>query len=129
MRIGAVAEAAGISAKSVRFYEARGLLPEPQRESNGYRDYPDDTVHRLAFIRRGRAAGLTVAQISTVLRLRDAGMAPCDHVAALLAAELRAIEERLNALIALRDTITALHGAAISDGPGQCAAEEICSYL
>ena len=57
MRIGETAAAAGMTAKTLRFYEGRGLLPAADRAPNGYRDYPHETVSRLEFIRRGRTAG------------------------------------------------------------------------
>lgn len=71
MRIGEAATAAGMTTKTLRFYEDRGLLPAPNRAGNGYRDYSADAVPRLDFIRRGRATGLTLAQISDILKVRD----------------------------------------------------------
>ena len=56
MRIGEAAAAAGMTTKTLRFYEDSGLLPAAKRSSNGYRDYTEDSVARLEFIRRGRAA-------------------------------------------------------------------------
>lgn len=51
MRTGALASASGLTAKTIRFYEQAGLLPEPPRTASGYRDYPPQAAHRLAFIR------------------------------------------------------------------------------
>lgn len=73
MRIGEAAAAAGMTAKTLRFYEETGLLPTAARSSNGYRDYAEESVTRLEFIRRGRAAGLALAQIREILALRDSG--------------------------------------------------------
>ncbi len=69
MRIGETAEAAGMTAKTLRFYEDRGLLPAVERDPNGYRDYGREELVRLDFIRRARMAGLTLAQIQDVLLL------------------------------------------------------------
>ena len=66
MRIGEFAEAAGTTAKTLRFYEEQGLLPPPDRTSSGYRDYPPDAIARVDFVHRGQAAGLTLAQIRTL---------------------------------------------------------------
>jgi DNA-binding transcriptional MerR regulator len=77
VRIGELAEASGMTTKTLRFYEEAGLLPAPERTSGGYRDYDPEVVPRLDFIRRSRAAGLTLAQIRDVLDVRDGGTAPC----------------------------------------------------
>ncbi|BAS12375.1 mercuric resistance operon regulatory protein [Arthrobacter sp. Hiyo8] len=75
VRIGEAAQAAGMTSKALRFYEEHGLLPAAKRNANGYRDYTSETISRLDFIRRGRAAGLALAQIREILALRDAGRA------------------------------------------------------
>lgn len=129
MRIGEAAGAAGLTTKTLRFYEDRGLLPEPDRSANGYRDYGNETVTRLEFIRRGRAAGLTLNQISEILRIRDTGQAPCEHVQQLLAAQLTDLDRRIAELVALRSTVAEFHDAAIAADPAACDPERICSYL
>ena len=80
MRIGELAAAAGTTTKTLRFYEESGLLPQTERAANGYRSYGPEALSRLDFIRRGRVAGLTLAQIREVIDIRDAGEAPCHHV-------------------------------------------------
>ncbi|MEU3048064.1 MerR family transcriptional regulator [Streptomyces sp. NPDC006984] len=92
MRIGVLAAGAGVSTKAVRFYEQAGLLPAPPRTSSGYREYAPQAADRLAFIRDAQAAGLTLGEVREVLRIRDAGRAPCEHVGALIAEHLRAVE-------------------------------------
>lgn len=129
MRIGEAAEAAGLTAKTLRFYEDRGLLPEPDRSANGYRDYGGETIIRLAFIRRSRTAGLTLNQISEILRIRDTGQAPCAHVQELLAAQLTNLDRRIAELVALRFAVAESHDAAAAADPAACDPEQICSYL
>lgn len=129
MRIGEAAEAAGLTAKTLRFYEDRGLLPEPDRSANGYRDYGTETVTRLEFIRRSRTAGLTLNQISEILRIRDTGQAPCAHVHELLAAQLTDLDQRIAELVALRSAVADFHEAAATADPAACDPEQICSYL
>ncbi|MEW1808339.1 heavy metal-responsive transcriptional regulator [Pseudarthrobacter sp. NPDC080039] len=129
MRIGETAAAAGMTAKTLRFYEDRGLLPSVERTPNGYRDYTHETVSRLEFIRRGRTAGLTLTQIGDILALRDLGQAPCVHVRDLLATQLRDLEARIAELSALRTTVAQFHNAAAAGGPTACDPERICSYL
>ncbi|GAC1606642.1 MAG: hypoxia response transcriptional regulator [Pseudarthrobacter sp.] len=129
MRIGETAAAAGLTAKTLRFYEDRGLLPAAERAPNGYRDYPLETVSRLEFIRRGRTAGLTLAQIGDILSVRDLGQAPCVHVKDLLANQLRDLDAQIAELTALRATVAEFHDAAAAGDPAACDPERICSYL
>lgn len=129
VRIGETAAAAGMTAKTLRFYEDRGLLPVADRAPNGYRDYAHATVSRLEFIRRGRAAGLTLAQIGDILSVRDIGQAPCVHVKDLLAQRLSELDARIAELTALRATVAECHDAAGAADPTACDPERICSYL
>ncbi|WP_059013320.1 heavy metal-responsive transcriptional regulator [Streptomyces specialis] len=108
MRIGTLAHAAGVTTKTVRFYEQAGLLPEPPRTPSGYRDYPPEFADRLVFIRGAQAAGLTLAEIRDVLAVGDSGQAPDGAAAELIAARLRAIETRLVELTHTRDALRAL---------------------
>ena len=93
MRIGELAERAGTTAKTLRFYEEQGLLPPAERTPSGYRDYAPETAARIDFVHRGQAAGLTLAQIRQILDIRDSGHAPCEHVRDLLDARLAEIEQ------------------------------------
>jgi DNA-binding transcriptional MerR regulator len=63
MRIGILAKRAEVSASSIRFYEARGLLPRPARRPNGYRDYDERSLEIIAFINRARGLGFSLAEI------------------------------------------------------------------
>src|SRR5215218_4861047 len=105
MRIGELAATAGTTTKTLRFYEELGLLPPTERAANGYRDYGLAALSRLDFIRRGRAAGLTLAQIREVIDIRDAGDAPCDHVQQLLTTRLAEIDRQIADLEVLRATL------------------------
>ncbi|MDO5368322.1 heavy metal-responsive transcriptional regulator [Kocuria sp.] len=129
MRIGEAAAAAGMTTKTLRFYEQQGLLPPAHRCPNGYRDYPPETVARLEFIRRSKLAGLTLTQIREILRVRDAGVAPCAHVVAQLAQHLRDLDEQIAELTALRASVAGFYRVAAEGDPAQCEAQRICSYL
>ncbi|OBJ91637.1 heavy metal-responsive transcriptional regulator [Mycobacterium gordonae] len=129
MRIGELADAVGTSTKTLRFYEEQDLLPEAQRTPTGYRDYPPETVTRIRFIHRGKAAGLTLAQIRQILHIRDRGQAPCEHVRDLLDTRLADLDQQISKLIALRDTITQLRNQAATPEPATCTVEQVCRYL
>ncbi len=129
MRIGELAAATGTTTKTLRFYEDSGLLPPAERNANGYRDYTEDAIHRLDFIRRGRAAGLTLAQIRDIIDLRDLGTAPCRHVHEILDERLTTLDAQIADLQALRETVAHLRDDAAHADPADCNPEEICRYL
>ena len=129
MKIGEVASLVGTTAKTLRFYEEQGLLPEAERTASGYRDYGAEAMNRVDFIHRGQAAGLTLAQIKQVLDIRDGGHAPCEHVRDLLDQRLADIDTQLQQLTALRGTIAELREGATSVQPETCTPDQICQYL
>lgn len=129
MRIGELAEAAGTTTKTLRFYEEQGLLPQAPRTPAGYRDYGPNTASRIAFIHRGQAAGLTLAQIRQVLEIRDGGHAPCEHVRDLLERRLAELDTHIQQLQALRKTISGLRDEAEAVDAETCSADQVCRYL
>jgi DNA-binding transcriptional MerR regulator len=73
LTVGQLARATGVPAKTIRYYEQVGVLPEPQRSGAGYRHYSRHDVHRLLFIRRARALGLSLANLKTLTAELDSG--------------------------------------------------------
>ena len=129
MRIGELAATAGTTTKTLRFYEESGLLPPTERAANGYRDYGPEALSRLDFIQRGRAAGLTLAQIREVIAIRDAGDAPCDHVHQLLTARVADITRQIADLQLLRAILIRQRDHAETADPSACAADTVCRYV
>lgn len=129
MRIGELAAAAGTTTKTLRFYEETGLLRPAGRTSTGYRQYNPGAVGRLDFVRRGRAAGLTLAQIREILTVRDRGVAPCRHVEEVLGERLAALDAQIGDLQRLRATIAQLHQTVSVGDPETCHADQVCRYL
>ncbi|QYX76160.1 heavy metal-responsive transcriptional regulator [Streptomyces akebiae] len=129
MRIGDLAATSGLSTKTIRFYEQSGLLPAPPRTAGGYRDYGEQAAVRLGFIRDAQGAGLTLAEIRSVLALRDSGQAPCAHVTGLIEQRLDDIERRLAELAATRDALRGLARRAAATDPASCSRDEICTIL
>jgi DNA-binding transcriptional MerR regulator len=103
-----LAESAGISTDTLRYYERRGVLPRPARTQGGYRRYPPAAVARVAMIRRALAIGFSIADLSRVLREREQGGAPCRRVRAIVSARLSRIDAELAALSALKHDLVQL---------------------
>ncbi len=129
MLIGEIASATGTTTKTLRFYEQVGLLPPTARTAGGYRSYGAETCERIDFIHRGRAAGLTLAQIREILAIRDGGRPPCADVYDLLTEQLAQIDDQISRLKNLKATVTALRNNAADADPQSCPADDICRYL
>lgn len=129
MRIGELGKAAGLPAKTIRFYESAGLLPEPDRTTSGYRDYDHTALARLAFIRSAQTAGLTLAEIRQVIAVREGSGPPCQHVIGLLDEHAHDLDQRIAGLTALRADVQRLRERARTLDPADCAAEAVCHVL
>lgn len=108
MLIGELAQAVGLPSQTIRFYERKGLLPAPARGANGYRTYDEATLVRLRFVQTAQAAGSTLAEIGTIIDLRDDGNVPRAHVATLIHSKLEDVRGRLRDLAALETELDAL---------------------
>lgn len=95
MKIGEIAARVGANPKTIRFYESIGVIPEPPRTSGGYRDYEEEHVERLQFIRGGQRLGLKLEDIAEVLAFRDRGERPCDFVVEVVRREVDLLASRI----------------------------------
>ena len=84
--------------KTIRYYEAIGLLPAPARHANGYRSYDESAGDRLRFVKAAQAVGFSLTEIKEILSLRDAGEEPCGHVLDLVDRRAREIGTQIAAL-------------------------------
>lgn len=112
LSIGAAAEAARVSAKAVRLWESKGLLPPAERTHAGYRVFTPDDVDVLRFIRQAKALDLTLGEIKNILDLQRHGATPCDHVIELLDTHIADIDRTLADLRALRRSLLDARRAA-----------------
>ena len=129
MRIGEVAERAGLSTKALRYYEQAGLLDEPERTPSGYRDYDESVLDRLRFIRAAQAVGLTLGEVKGVITFREKGSPPCGHVLELIAARAADLDRRIGELRRLRDELRGLAERGRSLSPEACDPTLVCHIL
>ena len=108
MRIGDLAESTGTAVETIRFYEREGLIPAAQRADNNYRVYTAAHAERLAFIRHCRNLDMTLDEIRTLLRLRDAPLQDCGEVNALLDEHIGHVTHRIRELRTLQKDLRAL---------------------
>ena len=112
MRVGEVAERAGVNVETLRYYERRGLLPAPDRTPSGHRRYDEETVRFLGAIKEAQAVGFTLAEIADVLRASRRSAAPSDALRVRMAAKIDEIDARIAALRRMRDDLARVVGCA-----------------
>jgi Cu(I)-responsive transcriptional regulator len=120
MNIGEAARASGVSAKMIRYYEQTGLIPAAGRTASGYRDYADQEVHMLRFVRRARDLGFAVAEIHELLGLwrdRTRQSADVKRIALGHIGELRRKIEEMEAMAA---TLEQLASCCAGDNRPDC---------
>ncbi|MEJ2140173.1 MAG: MerR family DNA-binding protein [Gammaproteobacteria bacterium] len=115
LTIGRLAKQAGVGIDTVRFYERRGLLPEPERTMAGYRVYGDDTAARILFIRRAKRLGFTLDEIATLLRLQDHGGKKAE-VRSLTQHKLDEINAKISDLKRIRSVLQDLSASCSGKG-------------
>jgi MerR family transcriptional regulator, copper efflux regulator len=129
MRIGELAEQAGISTKAIRYYEQVGILAAPARTSSGYRAYGQAAVGRLGFVHAAQAVGLTLGEIRQIVAFRDDGQAPCAHVTDLLRRHTADLDARIRELQQLRGELQQLAERASTLDPEHCPPERVCHVI
>jgi Hg(II)-responsive transcriptional regulator len=121
LTIGQVARRAGVGVETVRFYERQGLLEEPARKASGYRQYDEEVVARLRFIRRAKELGFSLREISGLLALRHDPTATRADVRRRAEAKIADIEAKVRDLQRMRDALLQLTATCRGHGSvGTC---------
>ena len=120
MTIGKLAAAAGVGVETVRYYQRRGLVPEPSRAAmhGGVRQYDEADARRLRFIRAGQAAGFTLDEIAELLALDARGDRA--RARALATARIAALDAKIADLTRAREALARLATACAQGGAGPC---------
>jgi len=129
VQIGELAQRSGLSVKTLRYYEEIGVLAPPARTASGYRDYDDDTVGRLQFVRAAQAVGLTLGEIREVIAFRERGEAPCGHVLDVILHHVAEVDCRIAELQRLRADLDRLARRARTLDPADCPVSVVCHVL
>lgn len=123
MTIGDLADRAGVSVRTIRYWTDRGLI-EAGRMENNYRVYPEESVETVRFIRAAQGLGLSIEEISSILALQADGVRPCEHVRDRLASHLQRVRHQIDELRTLESTIeerlrwAESHPQVSCEGPG-----------
>jgi Hg(II)-responsive transcriptional regulator len=116
LTIGDVARRAGVGVETVRFYERQGLLDEPERRASGYRQYDEEAVAVLRFIRRAKDLGFTLKEIKALLGLRLDASATRADVRRQAKVKVADIEAKIADLRRMRDALLSLVNQCHGDG-------------
>lgn len=120
MKIGELAEATNTPVESVRFYEREALLPKPERTAGNYRIYGAEHVERLAFIRHCRSLDMTLDEIRTLLRFKDAPAENCANVNNLLDEHIGHVAARIADLRSLQKQLKELRAQCFAIAGDEC---------
>lgn len=116
LRTGEVAARAGVNVQTLRYYERRGLIPEPERRSSGYREYPSDAVQLIRFIKRSQELGFTLTEIEELLRMQNDQGAGCAEVRAAAQAKIDDVDLKIRSLRAMKRALGVLVSSCTSEG-------------
>jgi DNA-binding transcriptional MerR regulator len=105
LTVSKLAERAGTSPDTLRYYERIGLLPEPDRSASGYRLYDDAMAELVRFIKGAQRFGLRLEEIRELVEVRERGLCPCGHTRVLLERRLADLDDEMKALARLRGQI------------------------
>ncbi len=113
LTIGAFAKAAGVNVETIRFYQRKGLLLEPDKPYGSIRRYGQTDVTRVTFVKSAQRLGFSLDEIAELLRLEDG--AHCDEASSLAELKLKDVREKLADLTrmeaALSELVCACHAA------------------
>jgi Cd(II)/Pb(II)-responsive transcriptional regulator len=108
LKIGELAKRTDLLVETIRYYEQKGLLPDPPRSDGNYRLYSDTHLERLQFIRHCRSLDMTLEEIRNLLRFRDAPDQNCGEVNALLDEHIQHVGRRIKELKLLQKNLKGL---------------------
>src|SRR2546429_74827 len=117
LRIGEVAERGGVNLQTIRYYEREKLLPEPPRLPSGYRMFPEQTIHRVRFIKRAQELGFSLAEIRDLLSIQVDPRKECSDVKRMAKTKIADIEEKIRTLEAMKRVLCGLMKLCPGQGP------------
>ena len=125
MTIGRLARKAGVGVETIRFYERKGLIEQPPRpRDGGYRVYPEETAHRIRFIRQAQELGFSLREVQDLLSLHADPESDSADVRARAAAKLAEVSRKITELERIRGALEDLIAAC----PGRGALRN-CSIM
>lgn len=117
LTVGRLAKQAHVNVETIRYYERRGLLPEPPRRESGYRQYPCDAVERIQFIKRAQELGFSLKEIGELLSLRVDPRTTSGDIKRQAEAKLVELNAKIRDLQRMKAALMTLAAACRGRGP------------
>lgn len=117
LTIGQVAKKAWVNIETVRYYERQKLIPLPPRRESGYRQYPEDTVNRVLFIKRAQELGFSLKEVAELLSLRVGPETTCGEIRKVAEGKIADIEGKIHALQRMKEALAKLAAGCSGRGP------------
>lgn len=117
LRTGELAKRAGVNVETLRFYERKGLLPVPPRRDSGYREYPEESVTRIRFIKRAQDLGFSLDEIYELLALRVKPDTPCSEIKSRAENKIADIKQKIADLRVIERALIKLAAGCTGRGP------------
>ncbi len=117
LTIGQLAKKAQVNIETIRYYERRGLIPDPPRRESGYRQYSDDYVGRILFIKRAQGLGFSLKEIYELLSLKVDPGTTCDDIKKLSEVKISEIERKIIELQDIKKALVKLVTLCKGRGP------------
>ncbi|MGC9154475.1 MAG: heavy metal-responsive transcriptional regulator [Ferrimicrobium sp.] len=129
VRIGEISTATQVSVKTLRYYEAIGVLGAPLRTPEGYRDYSSDAIDQVRFVKASQSVGLALKEIKEIMAYREAGIVPCQHVLTLLQQRAAEYQNKIDELTQARATLDQLIDRAQNLDAQDCLPGNVCHLI
>ncbi len=117
LTIGQLAREARVHIETIRYYERRGLIPEPPRRESGYRQYSEDAVSRIQFIKHAKELGFSLKETAELLTLRVDPATTCGNVKSRAEVKIAEVEEKIRALQRIKKALAKLVALCRGSGP------------
>jgi Hg(II)-responsive transcriptional regulator len=114
---GQLAKKAEVNVETVRYYERRGLIPKTHRRESGYREYSEETVKQIQFIKHAKELGFSLNEILELLSLKVDPETPCYEVRKRARSKISDIETKIATLKKMKKALTKLTDACSGKGP------------
>ncbi len=130
LSVSALAKSAGVTTKTLRYWEGIGLLPRAERTHTGYRVFAPEVMRYIEFIQKAKTVGLTLSEMKRAIELAERGENPCPELMQWLDARDKVLEQQIHSLRALRQRLRSFRDLCSTNDVSGCAREkELCCLI
>ena len=116
---GQLAKKADVNIETIRYYERKGLIPKPHRRDSGYRQYPEEMITRILFIKHAKTLGFSLKEIKELLSLKHDPKTPCSEVRKRAEQKIEDINGKIRTLQKMKKALSKLTKSCTGSGPAR----------